>query len=236
MRRIWAWFSSSTGKANSRPTRKCDRSANSGSSGRRSSRSSVKNRSVVIRSRWVSMKTGIPASSASRIQPSRSGRQASTRRRRISGCRLMWLTGKAGKLQRQPQILHAAGKAYRLDLQPAASERLVQQNDIPAVGVMRADPVETRLADHRDILVECALEPVRVPALHGPERLEDQQLLGHAARALFSSILRLTFGSASAAGEGLTPAAISSSASLISLARLLPMPRPAAATRRPSSR
>ena len=55
MRLISPLSSSDTGQANSRPTRKCDRSAVSLSEGTASISWSVKKRSVVIRSRCVSM-------------------------------------------------------------------------------------------------------------------------------------------------------------------------------------
>ena len=140
------------------------------------------------------------------------------------------------KLQRQAKIVNAPREADTLDLQAGAPKRFVEVNDILAARVVRTDAVEARLGDHRNVFRKAALVAVRVPALHRPQRLVDKQCLHHAARALFSSALRFTPGSINAAGSGQIPAEISISASLISLARLLPGPRPAPAKRRPSSR
>ncbi|MCY1484017.1 hypothetical protein D9M68_176030 [compost metagenome] len=142
----------------------------------------------------------------------------------------------ARQLQRQAQVLDAPGKTDALDLQSGAADHFVEADDVITVGVMRADAVEPGLDDNSDVFLETAFAAVRMPALHRPERLKDKQLLHQAARELFRSAFRFTPGSASAAGSGLIPAAISISASLMSLATLLQEPRPAAARRRPSSR
>ena len=57
-RSIWAWSSGRTGHGNSRPTRKCERSAVSCICGSASSSCSVNSRSVVARSRCVSIPQG----------------------------------------------------------------------------------------------------------------------------------------------------------------------------------